>query len=146
MKLSTKTRYSTRIMLELARHRHQGPLQVSEISRRQNIPAKYLEQLIRTLKQAGLVNSVRGAKGGHVMAQSPREITLGRLVRLFETQADLVACVSAPEKCAMSDECRTRMVWLKATRALYRELDAVTVADLLDPGKCPQEAPADCGC
>ena len=131
MKLSTRSRYGTRILLELARHWNQGPLQVSEISRRQNIPVKYLEQLIRTLKADRLIDSVRGPKGGHRLLEDPGDISLGRLVRLFEGQSDLVECISAPEKCDMADECRVRLAWQEATEALYERLDAITIADLL---------------
>ena len=132
MKLSTRSRYGTRIILELARRERGVPIQVSEISRWQNIPVKYLEQLIRTLKEAGLVKSTRGARGGHQLNQSPEHITVGQIVRLFEGQTDLVECVSAPAKCDMAVECLVRSVWIEATEALYERLDAVSIADLLE--------------
>lgn len=131
MKLSTRSRYGTRIVLELARHFGQAPLQVSQIAKNQKIPAKYLEQLIRTLKQAELITSVRGAKGGHLLSKNPDTITVGQLVRLFEGQTDLVECVSAPENCRRAEECRVREVWIEATEAMYTKLDGVTIADLL---------------
>ena len=131
MKLSTRSRYGTRIVLELARHFGQAPIQVSQISKIQNIPAKYLEQLIRTLKQADLITSVRGAKGGHLLSKNPKVITVGQLVRLFEAQTDLVDCVSDPENCTQAEECRMREVWTDATEAMYAKLDGVTIADLL---------------
>lgn len=131
MKLSTRSRYGTRIIMELARRDGAKPIQVSEIARVQQIPVKYLEQLIRTLKQAGFITSVRGSKGGHQLARPPESITIGRLVRLFEGQTDLVACVSAPEQCAKAEECRVRAVWIEATEAMYDKLDAVTIADLI---------------
>lgn len=137
MKLSTRSRYGTRILLELARHNDGTPLQVSEIARIQKIPVKYLEQLIRTLKKADLITSVRGSKGGHQLNQEPAQITIGQIVRLFEGQADLVACVSAPECCQMADDCRVRNVWIEATEAMYEKLDSVTIADLL----CENEYP-----
>lgn len=117
--------------MELARSAGKDPVQVSEISNRQDIPAKYLEQLIRVLKQADLVTSVRGPKGGHMLAKPPEDISLGYIVRLFEGQADLVECVSLPEKCNFSDECKVRQAWKKATTVLYESLDAITIADLL---------------
>lgn len=131
MKLSTRSRYGTRIIMELARRNEENPIQVSEIARVQKIPVKYLEQLIRTLKQADLITSVRGSKGGHLLNQPPESITIGQLVRLFEGQTDLVACVSAPDKCQMAEECRVRMVWMEATEAMYAKLDSVTIADLV---------------
>ena len=132
MKLSTRSRYGTRTLLELARHKKDEPIQVSRISRNQSIPMKYLEQLIRTLKQANLVKSFRGANGGHCLAKLPSEITIGQIVRLFEGQTDLVKCVSSPETCEYSDECRVRSVWTQATEAMLANLDQVTIADLVD--------------
>jgi Rrf2 family protein len=131
MKLSTRSRYGARILLELARRDSDTPVQVSEISRVQNIPAKYLEQLVRTLKSADLIGSVRGAKGGHILMKKADQITLGEVVRLFEGQYELVECVSKPEKCAKAEECRVRLAWKSATEALYEKLDCVTIADLI---------------
>ncbi len=104
MKLSTRSRYGVRILLELARQSDRLPLQVSVISRQQDIPAKYLEQLIRTLKKADLITSVRGAKGGHILARDPDAISLGAIVRLFEEQHELVRCISSPDVCHMADD------------------------------------------
>jgi len=132
MKLSTRSRYGTRILVDLARHHDQGPVQIGEISKRQDISVKYLEQLIRPLKQANLVTSVRGPKGGHLLAKKPADISLGLVVRLFEGQSELVECISHPEKCAMSQDCRVRLAWQDATRALYEKLDRTTIADLVN--------------
>jgi Rrf2 family iron-sulfur cluster assembly transcriptional regulator len=131
MKLSTRTRYGARILLHLARYHGQGPVQISAISKHQDISVKYLEQLIRPLKKANLVNSVRGPKGGHLLIKKPEEITLGQVVRLFEGQSDLVECISNPETCPMSDDCQVRLAWQEATRVLYEKLDAITIADLM---------------
>jgi Rrf2 family transcriptional regulator, iron-sulfur cluster assembly transcription factor len=132
MKLSTRSRYGARILVDLARHHNQGPVQIGEISKRQDISVKYLEQLIRPLKQASMVNSVRGPKGGHMLAKKPEEISLGQIVRLFEGQSELVECISNPERCDMSDDCQVRLAWKEATRVLYEKLDSTTIADLLD--------------
>jgi Rrf2 family protein len=138
MKLSTRSRYGTRIIMELARHYGQDPVQVSEIAKMQKIPVKYLEQLIRSLKLADLITSVRGSKGGHQLKQRPDKITVGQIVRQLEGQTDLVECVSQPEKCQMSAECRVRSVWIEATEAMYEKLDNITIADLI----CEPKAPA----
>ena len=131
MKLSTKTRYGTRILIELALHVDEGAIQVSKISSKQKIPAKYLEQILRTLNQAGIVKSVRGPKGGHLLAKDPKGIYLGQIVRLFEGQTDLVECVSSPEKCEMSADCLVRNAWYDATSVLYEKLDGISIADLI---------------
>ncbi len=135
MKLTTKTRYGTRLVIDLARHQDQGVVQMSEISLRQNISVKYLEQIIRPLKQADLVTSTRGPKGGHMLAKKPEEITLGEITRLFEGTAELVNCISDPEKCTMIEDCVVRHAWGKANKALYDELDSITIADLLENKK-----------
>ena len=131
MKLSTRSRYGARILVDLARHNDHGPVQIGEISKRQDISVKYLEQLIRPLKQASMVASVRGPKGGHVLAKNPQNITLGQIVRLFEGQAELVECISNPEQCDMSDDCQVRLAWKEATRVLYEKLDSTTIFDLV---------------
>jgi Rrf2 family protein len=132
LKLSTRSRYGARILVDLARHNGQGPVQIGEISKRQDISVKYLEQLIRPLKQASMVTSVRGPKGGHMLAKDPEDITLGQIVRLFEGQAELVECISNPEQCNMSDDCQVRLAWKDATRVLYEKLDSTTISDLMN--------------
>jgi Rrf2 family iron-sulfur cluster assembly transcriptional regulator len=131
MKLSTKTRYGTRILIELALQLDKGAIQVSKISSSQKIPVKYLEQILRTLKKAGIVKSVRGPKGGHLLAKDPGEISLGQIVRLLEGQTDLVECVSSPEKCEMASDCLVRNAWYGATSVLYEKLDGISIADLI---------------
>ena len=119
------------MLVDLARRYEQGPISVSEISGRQDISVKYLEQLIRPLQKAKLVKSARGAKGGHMLAKRPGEISMGEVVRLFEGQVDLVKCISLPENCQMSEDCRVRLAWEEATHALFEKLDAITIADLM---------------
>lgn len=126
-------------MVDLARHQNQGPVQIGEISKRQDISVKYLEQLIRPLKKAELVTSVRGPKGGHMLAEKPEKITLGQVVRLFESQTELVECISHPERCHMSEDCQVRLAWKDATRVLYEKLDATTIADLMDKSDCREQ-------
>lgn len=139
MKLSTKSRYGARILVELAKHHGEGiPVQVSEIARLQDIPVKYLEQLIRLLRLAGLVQSVRGPKGGHLLTTPPEEISLARVVHIFEGQEELVECVGKPDACTKSSSCKFREAWKEATEALYANLENVKIADLMDDtsGRC----------
>jgi len=79
-----------------------------------------------------MVISMRGPKGGHMLAKKPKEISLGQIVRLFEEQSELVECISNPEQCNMSDDCQVRLAWKDATRVLYEKLDSTTIADLLE--------------
>ena len=141
MKLSTRSRYGTRILLELARQSDQRPVQVSQISQQQDISVKYLEQLIRILRKAGFITSVRGAKGGYNLSCSPETISLGAIVRLFEEQHELVKCISSPDVCHMADDCHVRLAWKEATEALYERLDTITIADLLcEPPRIGKQA------
>jgi len=118
-------------LIELALQVDKGAIQVSKISSKQKISVKYLEQILRTLNQAGIVKSVRGPKGGHLLAKDPKEIYLGQIVRLFEGQTDLVECVSSPEKCEMSADCLVRNAWYDATSVLYEKLDGISISDLI---------------
>ena len=84
MKLSTRSRYGTRLMLDMAEHYNEGPIQLGVIAKRQNIPVKYLEQIIIPLKKANYVKSVRGNRGGHMLAKPPDAISVGEIVDLME--------------------------------------------------------------
>jgi len=89
MKLSTRGRYGTRMMFDLAKHYDQGPVQIGDVARREGSSVKYLEQLIIPLKKAGLVESVRGPKGGHMLARPPEEISVGEIIRVLERGVSL---------------------------------------------------------
>ena len=131
MRLSSKSRYAVRVLLELARHKEGDPIQVGVISRLQDIPVKFLEQIIRDLKKDGYITSFRGPKGGYKLLADPEAITFGEIVRKFEGETDLVECIAEPKGCKLSDECRVRNVWVNATQNLYELLDTVTIASLL---------------
>ena len=131
MKLSTRSRYGTRMMIDLAEHYGNAPVHIGDIAKRQDISVKYLEQLIIPLKKAQYIKSIRGPKGGHMLAKAPEEISMGQIVRLFEGQTDLVACVSSPQQCARTEHCRVRDIWIEATNAVFEKLDDITIADLV---------------
>ena len=131
MKLSTRSRYGTRMILDLAQHYGQGAVQLGEIANRQNISLKYLEQIIRPLKKAGFVKSFRGAKGGHILNKPPEEVTVGEVVSVLEGGKTLVNCDREPEICNRVDSCVTRYIWMEAATAMYDRLAAITFADLL---------------
>jgi Rrf2 family transcriptional regulator, iron-sulfur cluster assembly transcription factor len=135
MRLSTRSRYGARLMLDLARHYGKGPVQIGEIAKRENISVKYLERLIIPLKEGGFIKSVRGPKGGHELAIPPEQVTMGRIVAVLEGGVSLSDCVADPERCPRSESCVTRGVWKDATDAMYGTLDAVTLAMALKRGK-----------
>ena len=131
MKLSTKTRYGTRMILDMAQHYGQGAIQLGEIASRQNISLKYLEQIIRPLKGADYINSFRGAKGGHMLSKPPEEITVGEIVAVLEGGDTLIHCDKDPDDCERVDSCLTRYLWREAATAMFQRLSAITFADLI---------------
>lgn len=135
MKLSTKSRYGTRLMLDLAKHYANGYIQLKDIAARENISLKYLEQIMIPLKKAGYVKSVRGAGGGYRLARSPEKMTVGQIVALLEGGADLTECSKRPKSCERSDHCVTRDLWIEIAQTVYEKLNAITLSDLLASGK-----------
>lgn len=135
MKLSTRSRYGTRMMLDMAQHYNEGPTQIGNIAKRQDISVKYLEQLIIPLKKANYIKSVRGPKGGHILAKSPEEITVGEIVNLLEGGITLTDCIEKPDICNRSSHCLTRGVWQEATKAMYNKLNSITLAEMIKRGK-----------
>jgi Rrf2 family protein len=131
MKLSTKSRYGTRLMLDMAQHYNQGPIQLGDIARRQDVSVKYLEQVIIPLKKARYIESVRGPKGGHVLTKPPEEITVGEIVALLEGGAALADCTNDAGVCRRADHCPTRLIWKEASDAMFDRLKAITLADLV---------------
>lgn len=119
-----------RLLIDLANNAGEGPVSVGDISKRQNISLKYLEQLIHLLKKARLITSVRGAKGGHMLAKDTTEIYFGQIIRLMEGQGDLETCFCRKEICGMRDCCPLNSAWQRALDAFYRELDGISIAEL----------------
>jgi len=132
MKLSTRTRYAVRAMIELAQHEAERPLQLKIIAQRQEISVKYLEQLMAVLKAAGLVNSIRGSRGGYVLARAPNQITLSDILHCVEGPVATVGCVEDGNRCARAAECAARDVWTKVERAIENVLQSITLQDVAE--------------
>jgi Rrf2 family protein len=135
MKLSTRSRYGTRLMMDMAQHYREGPIQLGDIAKRQDVSVKYLEQIIIPLKKAHYIESVRGRKGGHVLTKPPEEITVGEIVALLEEGTTLVGCAEDATVCERADICPTRLLWKEASEAMFDRLEALTLADLVERGK-----------
>ena len=144
MRLTTKSRYGTRLILDLAVNAQDGPVPLGDVSRRQNISLKYLEQLIRKLKLAGLVKSQRGPFGGHMLNKSADDITVGEIVRTLEETTAITDCSERDEKlcgvCNKAGDCLSRWVWIEASNAMFARLDEITIGGLLS-GKRRQVDP-----
>ncbi len=130
MKVNTRCRYGMRLLIDLANNAKEGPVPVGDISKRQNISLKYLEQLIHLLKKARIIDSVRGARGGHRLAKNSNDIYFGDIIRLMEGRGDFEECFCRKEICKMQDYCPLNLAWQKALDAFYHELDKVSIADL----------------
>jgi Rrf2 family transcriptional regulator, iron-sulfur cluster assembly transcription factor len=136
MRLSTKSRYGLRFMLDLALNAKSRPVSLKEVALRQRISLKYLEKLIRTLKAAGLIKSRRGVRGGHFLARDPKHISVGEIVRVLEEISAITACSESPdyecEFCEEPDDCLAQMVWRNASEAMFAYLDRVTLDTLVN--------------
>ncbi len=134
MRLTTRSRYGTRMVLDIAMHCSSGPVRIGDIAQRQGLSIKYLEKLIRELKKAGFITSKRGPGGGHSLALPPEDISIGAVVRSLEGEAGLVECMEKDTLCQRIEQCPTREVWVTASRAMYEALDKISIADLLQGG------------
>ena len=131
MKISTKIRYGTRAMLELASHYGEGPIELKEIARRENVSVKYLEQVIVPLRTAGLVKSVRGPKGGYSLAKPPSEVCLKDLVEILDGPIHLIECLNDPKACHKIPSCVTRDIWKEVSEAIGGIFHSITLEDMV---------------
>lgn len=131
MKLSTKGRYGTRAALELALRYGGGPVIVRDISDAQEIPVRYLENILNTLRRDGIVASSRGAGGGFRLARDPSTITVGDIVRSLEGPIQIVNCTENGD-CSRAGRCAATRLWGRVGIMLEQELDAVSLANLVD--------------
>lgn len=132
LKLSTKGRYGVRAMFELALSYGQGPILMGKIAEEQGLSRKYLHALLTSLKKSGLVTSVRGARGGYMLAKPPREIVLSEIVESLEGPLSIVHCVRDRERCPRADDCSVQPLWEVLNTALEQTLNRFTLADLIE--------------
>ncbi len=132
MKLSTRGRYGTRALLELALHEGEGPVSLKDISERQEISLQYLEHLITPLIAGGLVKSTRGARGGVILAKPSWNIRLSDIIMVLEGSTAPVDCVDKPDICSRSKKCATRDIWAELKDVIDGVLDKATLADLVE--------------
>ena len=122
-------------MVELARFYGQWPLPLAKVSRLQDISLAYLEQIVASLREAGLLVSTRGAHGGYHLAREPQAITVGDVLRALEGPIALVVCASEVRqtgRCEREEMCLTRPVWEKVRDSIVTALDSTTLADLIE--------------
>jgi Rrf2 family protein len=132
MWITMKTDYATRAVLALALAEKNEPLKIAEIAERTAIPVSFLEQIMGQLRGAGIVRSERGPTGGYRLNHSPEEITMDRVVRVFQGQLAPIACAtrSSPEPCAMEIACPLQEIWQDVRDATISALENVSFSDL----------------
>ena len=135
MKLSTRSRYSTRLLLELALSYGKGPVLLKDISKSQEISLKYLGQLIIPLKIAGLIKSSRGAHGGYFLSRPPKDIKLSEIIASVEGSLSLVECVDNPGVCNRSGSCITKDIWTEIGNKFLRTFESYTLQQIMERQK-----------
>ncbi len=131
MKISTQGRYGLRALVDLAVHQSSGAIPLREISQREDISERYLEQLFAKLRKAEIVSSVRGAHGGYMLNQEPEEITVGDVMRVLEGNLSPVDCTKEKNgECEYVNTCVTREVWMEIKEKIKEVVESKTLADL----------------
>jgi len=130
MKLSTRSRYGIRLMLELSKNYGKGTIFLKDIAKNQEISEKYLSQLIIPLRGAGLVQSTRGAHGGYALAKSAEEINLYEIVKALDGPISVVECVTNPKVCSRFDLCPTQKIWKGLNDSMIKYLTEITLESL----------------
>lgn len=139
MKISTRGRYALRFMIDLAQHNNGEYIALKDISERQSISIKYLEQITSLLSKFGLLLSVRGPQGGYKLAKKPEEYTVGEILRLTEGNLAPVSCLEAEENsCARKSFCKTLFLWEGLSKVINDYLDGITLENLLDHVTSPE--------
>lgn len=132
MRLSTRSRYAVRALLDLARHGDERPILVREIAEREDISVRYLEQLLLPLKAAGIVRATRGANGGFTLAKKPSEINLREIIQIMEGSTGFTECTDNKDICPRSDSCVLRDSWIEVTDAANKVMEATTLQLLVE--------------
>lgn len=134
---STRGEYGVRLMVELARHHGSGPISLAEVADHEALPRPYLEQLVVSLRGAGLVTSTRGARGGYQLARPPDQIRMGLVLRALEGPLAPMVCASEdPHDAGLCDRsrfCTVNSLWVRVRDAISSALDSMTLADLAQP-------------
>ena len=134
---SSRGEYGVRLMVELARHHGDGPVSLSEMATHEELPRPYLEQLVISLKEAGLVTSTRGAHGGYELAVAPELIRMSEVVQALEGPIAPMVCASDGAHdaaiCERTDFCNVSVLWTRVRDAVLTALDSMTLAELAGP-------------
>ncbi len=132
LSIPTKPRYGLRALLDIALHERPGsPVLLRDIAKRQQISDRYLEHVLTSLRNAGLVKSIRGAKGGYFLGRLPADITVMDVFSATAGTPELVECIAQSDSCNRSDMCATRLLWTQVHEAMSRVMEETTLNDLI---------------
>lgn len=135
MKISTRSRYGLRLLMELAANDSGRPVFLSEIARNQEVSEKYLSKLVIPMRSAGFIRSVRGAHGGYILAVPPAQISLQNIVECLEGSLSLMDCTDNPDLCAKSEDCVSRLVWSGLEKVMRDYCQNLNLAEILALGE-----------
>lgn len=130
MRFTTKSRYGTRAMVDIALHGDSGPVSLKDLSQRQGLSVKYLEQITTALKAAGFLRSIRGSNGGYMLAKDAKDIKLLDIIHVLEGSLAPVDCLDTPSICPRIKECATYEVWRDVKDAIDSTLSSKSLEDL----------------
>jgi Rrf2 family cysteine metabolism transcriptional repressor len=131
MKVSSRFRYGLRLLVDLAEHYGKGPLLLKEIAKCEKISKKYLEQIVISLRTAGLIGATRGSKGGYYLIKAPNKVKVIDIYKILEGPFAPVECLDNPLVCNMTRNCPTRRIWADIGKAVENTLDKMTLAHLV---------------
>ena len=131
--ISTRSRYGLRFLIDLAQRGSDGPIDLGSVAERQAIPETYLAKLVVPLRNAGIIRSARGAKGGYELSRSPSEIAVLDVVEVLEGRSSLLECTDHPELCSRSADCPTLPIWTGLEKVMRDYLEGITVGDAAVP-------------
>ena len=136
MKLSTRGNYGVRAVYELACNYGKGLIQIKQISEQQEIPLKYLEQLLLRLKKSGIIESVRGPAGGYVLTEDPSNLSIGKVFRVLEGPFQMSGCVKSRNKdhCGRMNNCISNILWTQLEQRFEQVLEEISLLDLIQLG------------
>lgn len=133
MKISSRGRYALRFMIDLAQHSTGEAVTLKEVSQRQEISIKYLEQIVTLLNRGGLIRSIRGNQGGYLLARDPKDYTIGEILRVVEGDLYPVACMEdQPNQCSRYPICKTIKFWEGLYKSVNDYVNSVSLEDLAD--------------
>ena len=133
MKISTKGRYSLRMLLDLAERKDEGYISLKDIAERQGISKKYLEQIVTLLNSADMLRTNRGYQGGYMLAKTPNQYTVGGILRITEGGLYPISCLEDnPNQCDRAGFCKTLYIWEGLYRVIKEYLDGITLQDMLN--------------